>query len=81
MVVKGYAAALSGVEGVVVSVEACAMPFQSEIAMTSVIGLPDHSVKESLYRCESAIMQTCLRQIYAKKVRDMTCPLPLLCLQ
>jgi len=29
MVVKGYAAALAGVEGIVVSVEACAMPFLS----------------------------------------------------
>jgi len=72
MVVKGYAAALSGVEGVVVSVEACAMPFQSEIAMTSVIGLPDHSVKESLYRCESAIMQTSFKPLRQKQIINLS---------
>lgn len=72
MVVKGYAAALSGVEGIVVSVEACAMPFQSEIAMTSVIGLPDHSIKESLYRCESAIMQTSYKPLRQKQIINLS---------
>ena len=72
MVVKGYAAALSGVEGVVVSVEACAMPFQSEISMTSVIGLPDHSIRESLYRCESAILQAQFKPLRQKQIISLS---------
>lgn len=72
MVVKGYAAALSGVEGIVVSVEACAMPFQSEISMTSVIGLPDHSIRESLYRCESAILQAQFKPLRQKQIISLS---------
>jgi magnesium chelatase family protein len=72
MVVKGYAAALAGVEGIVVSVEACAMPFQSEISMISVIGLPDHSIKESLYRCESAILQSKFNPLRQKQIISLS---------
>ena len=72
MVVKGYAAALAGVEGIVVSVEACAMPFQSDISMISVIGLPDHSIKESLYRCESAILQSKFNPLRQKQIISLS---------
>lgn len=72
MVVTGYAAALAGVEGIVVSVEACAMPFQSDISMISVIGLPDHSIKESLYRCESAILQSKFNPLRQKQIISLS---------
>ncbi len=72
MVVKGYAAALAGVEGIVVTVEACAIPFQSDTSMITVIGLPDHSVKESLYRCESAILQSQYNPLRQKQIISLS---------
>lgn len=72
MVVKGYAAALAGVEGIVVSVEACAMPFQSDMSMATIIGLPDHAVKESLYRCNSAIIQSDFQTLRQKQIISLS---------
>lgn len=72
MVVKGYAAALAGVEGIVVSVEACAMPFQSEMSMATIIGLPDHAVKESLFRCSSAIIQSNFQTLRQKQIISLS---------
>jgi len=53
MVVKGFASALLGVNAQKVIVEASATN-TPEFA-TFIIGLPDTSVKESLFRCDSAI--------------------------
>jgi magnesium chelatase family protein len=72
MVVKGYAAALSGVEGIVVTVEASSVPFQSEMSMTSIIGLPDHSIKESLFRCVSAIEHSGYESIRQKQIISLS---------
>ena len=72
MVVKGYAAALSGVEGIVVTVEASSVPFQSEMSMTSIIGLPDHSIKESLFRCVSAIEHSGYETIRQKQIISLS---------
>lgn len=72
MVVKVYAAALSGVEGIVVTVEASAVPYQTEIGMTCVIGLPDHSIKESLFRCESAITHAGFEALRQKQIISLS---------
>ncbi len=53
MVVKGYASALHGVNATTITVEANATT-TPEFA-TFIIGLPDTSVKESLFRCDAAI--------------------------
>ncbi len=53
MVVKGYASALHGVNATKITVEANATT-TPEFA-TFIIGLPDTSVKESLFRCDAAI--------------------------
>jgi len=53
MVVKGYASALYGVNATTITVEANATT-TPEFA-TFIIGLPDTSVKESLFRCDAAI--------------------------
>ena len=53
MVIKGYASALIGVEAKTVTVEANATTTPD--FNTFIIGLPDVSVKESLFRCDAAI--------------------------
>lgn len=72
MVVKGNAAALAGVEGIVVTVEASSMPYQSEIGMTCIIGLPDHSIKESMFRCESAIKHSGYEALRQKQIISLS---------
>jgi len=54
MVVRGNAAALLGVDARLVTVEASLSP-SFDGGGTYIIGLPDNTVRESLYRCDAAI--------------------------
>ncbi len=54
MVVRGNAAALFGVDARLVTVEASLSP-SFDGGGTYIIGLPDNTVRESLYRCDAAI--------------------------
>lgn len=69
MVVKGYASALHGVNATTVTVEANATT-TPEFA-TFIIGLPDISVKESLFRCDAAIRNSGYDAIRQKVVINL----------
>jgi magnesium chelatase family protein len=69
MVVKGYASALMGVNAQKVIVEASATN-TPEFA-TFIIGLPDTSVKESLFRCDSAIKHSGFEGLRQKVVINL----------
>ncbi|PHX91681.1 MAG: hypothetical protein CK532_06920 [Flavobacteriales bacterium] len=49
---------LLGVEAIPIKVEASSMSLSGEGGLTYVIGLPDNSVRESLFRCEAAIQNS-----------------------
>lgn len=69
MVVKGYASALHGVSATTITVEANATT-TPEFA-TFIIGLPDVSVKESLFRCDAAIRNSGYDAIRQKVVINL----------
>lgn len=69
MVVKGFASALHGVNAMKVMVEANATT-TPEFA-TFIIGLPDTSVKESLFRCDAAIRNSGYDAIRQKVVINL----------
>ena len=69
MVVKGYASALHGVNATTITVEANAST-TPEFA-TFIIGLPDVSVKESLFRCDAAIRNSGYDAIRQKVVINL----------
>jgi len=69
MVVKGYASALHGVNATTITVEANATT-TPEFA-TFIIGLPDVSVKESLFRCDAAIRNSGYDAIRQKVVINL----------
>ncbi len=69
MVVKGYASALHGVNATTITVEANATT-TPEFA-TFIIGLPDISVKESLFRCDAAIRNSGFDAIRQKVVINL----------
>lgn len=72
MVVKGYASALVGVEAIVVTVESSSMSFNGEMGVTCVIGLPDNSVKESLFRCEAAITHSGFEKVRQRQIINLS---------
>ncbi len=72
MVVKGYASALVGVEAIVVTVESSSMSFNGEMGVTCVIGLPDNSVKESLFRCEAAISHSGFEKVRQRQIINLS---------
>jgi magnesium chelatase family protein len=69
MVVKGYASALHGVGATTVTVEANANTTPD--FATFIIGLPDISVKESLFRCDAAIRNSGFDAIRQKVVINL----------
>jgi magnesium chelatase family protein len=72
MVVKGYAAALVGVEGIIVTVESSSMSFNGEMGVTCVIGLPDNSIRESLFRCEAAISHSGFEKVRQRQIINLS---------
>ena len=72
MVVKGYASALVGVEAIVVTVESSSMSFNGEMGVTCVIGLPDNSVKESMFRCEAAISHSGFEKVRQRQIINLS---------
>lgn len=72
MVVKGYASALQGVEATTITVEASSMSLSGEGGLTYVIGLPDNSVRESLFRCEAAIQNSGFEPIRQKQIINLS---------
>lgn len=69
MVIKGYASALIGVEAKTVTVEANATTTPD--FNTFIIGLPDVSVKESLFRCDAAIRNSGFEPLRQKVVINL----------
>ena len=72
MVVKGYTSALVGVEAIVVTVESSSMSFNGEMGVTCVIGLPDNSIKESLFRCEAAITHSGFEKVRQRQIINLS---------
>ena len=71
MVVKGIAAAMMGVDALPVTVEATMSP-SFDGGGTYIIGLPDSSVKESLFRCDAAIRNSGLEPIRQRLVINLS---------
>jgi len=69
MVVKGYASALHGVNAITITVEANAIS-SAELG-TFIIGLPDASVKESIFRCDAAIRNSGYEPLRQKAVINL----------
>jgi len=69
MVIKGYASALLGVEAKTVTVEANAT--STPDFSTFIIGLPDVSVRESLFRCDAAIRNSGFQPLRQKVVINL----------
>jgi magnesium chelatase family protein len=69
MVIKGFASALIGVEAKTVTVEANATTTPD--FATFIIGLPDVSVRESLFRCDAAIRNSGFQPLRQKIVINL----------
>ncbi len=69
MVVKGYASALHGVNAITITVEANAT--NSAELGTFIIGLPDASVKESIFRCDAAIRNSGYEPLRQKAIINL----------
>ena len=68
---KGIAAAMMGVDALPVTVEATMSP-SFDGGGTYIIGLPDSSVKESLFRCDAAIRNSGLEPIRQRLVINLS---------
>ena len=71
MVVRGNAAALLGVDARLVTVEASLSP-SFDGGGTYIIGLPDNTVRESLYRCDAAIRNSNFEPIRQRLVINLS---------
>ena len=71
MVVRGNAAALLGVDARLVTVEASLSP-SFDGGGTYIIGLPDNTVRESLYRCDAAIRNSEFEPIRQRLVINLS---------
>ena len=71
MVVRGNAAALLGVDARLVTVEASLSP-SFDGGGTYIIGLPDNTVRESLYRCDAAIRNSKFEPIRQRLVINLS---------
>lgn len=71
MVVRGNAAALLGVDARLVTVEASLSP-SFDGGGTYIIGLPDNTVRESLFRCDAAIRNSNFEPIRQRLVINLS---------
>ena len=71
MVVRGNAAALLGVDARLVTVEASLSP-SFDGGGTYIIGLPDNTVRESLFRCDAAIRNSEFEPIRQRLVINLS---------